>query len=516
MKIRVFIVAILVCWSSFGYTQQIEENTDGSEIVMTDSIPATFIQAIDDFYTHWIQEKQGVREYVDSAFFKGSNLPECSDSLYLLRIDSLNSAINLSYNDIVRNYIELYVVRKRLQLATMLGNSEYYFPMFEEELAAHCMPLELKFLPVIESALNPVAKSRARACGLWQFMYGTGKMYKLEINSYIDERFDPARSTQAAVRYLNDLYGIYEDWILVIAAYNCGPGNVNKAIRRSGGKKNYWDIYYHLPKETRGYVPAFIAAIYAFNYAEAHNVRPIQTNLPMLCDTIVVNESLHFDQIAKNMDVSLEELRDLNPQYIKDVVPAGFGKSYVLKMPYNYVGSFIDNQDTIFAYNRKVYFDDKDRTADPNNRFKRYASASSSASGDKDRLVYTVKSGDVPGNIAAKFNVSLADLRYWNNLNKRMTIRVGQKLVVYVSSSKASQYKNYASNAGKVSNETDAPRVETVDGEYTYYTVKRGENLWSIAKKYPGVTNKDIMKWNGISESDVKDLRPGQKLKIKI
>ena len=301
----------------------------------------------------------------------------------------------------------------------------------------------------------------------------------------------------------------------MIAAYNCGPGNVNKAIRRSGGKKNYWDIYYHLPRETRGYVPAFIAAMYSFNYYKEHNIYPIESTLPRLCDTVIIEKALHFDQICKNMEVSVEELRDINPQYIKDIIPAGFGKAYVLKMPYNYVSGFIDNQDSIFAYKRKVYFDDSDRTANPNERFKKYAYVSG-VSGDKARLVYTVKSGDVPGAIAAKFNVRLADLKYWNNLNRKMTIRVGQKLVIYVSAKKANQYKNKATYAGKVTNETDAPKVETIDGEFVYYTVKKGENLWSIAKKYPGVSNKDIMRWNGISESKVKDIRPGQKLKIKI
>lgn len=517
---RWFVLGMIVCVCS-GVNAQ---NTTGDSVnrdintsSMTDSVSSLFMQMIDDSYVYWSTSQKKGMNYTDSAFVdvSAAELPVCSDSLYLARIDSLHSAIQLSYNDIVRNHIELYTVKKRQQVATMLGLSEYYFPIFEEVLAANCMPLELKYLPVIESALNPVAKSRARACGLWQFMYPTGKMYKLEINSFIDERFDPVKSTESAVRFLGDLYNIYGDWILVIAAYNCGPGNVNKAIRRSGGKKNYWDIYYHLPRETRGYVPAFIAAMYAFNYYEQHKIYPVECTLPQLCDTIIVNDALHFEQICKNMDISMEELRDMNPQYFKDIIPAGFGKSYALRLPYNYIGTFIDNQDTIFAYNRKKYFDDSDRTANPNERFKRYARYGGTT-GDRARLVYTVKSGDVPGSIAQQFNVRLTDLKYWNNLNRRMTIRVGQKLVIYVSEKKAAQYAHKATYGGKVSNKADAPKLETIDGEFIYYTVKRGENLWTIAKKYPGVSNKDIMKWNGISESKVKDIRPGQKLKIKI
>ena len=244
------------------------------------------------------------------------------------------------------------------------------------------------------------------------------------------------------------------------------------------------DIYYHLPRETRGYVPAFIAAMYAFNYAKEHHIYPLECNLPLLCDTLLVNDALHFEQLSKNMDISMDEIRDVNPQYYKDIIPAGFGKSYALKLPYNHVGTFIERQDSIFAYNRKKYFDDSDRIANPNDRFRKYAHASS-ISGDKARLLYTVKNGDVPGAIAAKFNVSLNDLKYWNNLNRRMTIRVGQKLVVYVSQKNAAKYAGKANYTGKVNNETDAPQVETIDGEFIYYTVKRGENLWTIAKKYP-------------------------------
>lgn len=515
--IRFFVLLILVLWGKgLCALNQTEKDTLNVPTVLEDSIPKSFLDKLNYYYTDWYLSMQDSTYYADSAQIARSmeNIVPCSDSLYLARLDSIQSGIPLSFNDIVRNYIEMYTVKKRFQVANMLGLAEYYFPIFEEALDAECMPLELKYLPVIESALNPRAFSRAGACGLWQFMYSTGRMYKLEISSFIDERRDPVLSTKAAVKYLKDLYGTYEDWILVIAAYNCGPGNVNKAIRRSGGKKNYWDIYYNLPRETRGYVPAFIAANYVFSYYKEHGIYPLRPNLPMMCDSIMVEDAVHFEQIAAKLDISVEQLRDLNPQYRVDVIPAGFGKSYALCMPYNHIHDFIDNQDSIFACNRSKYFNDSDRTADPRTRIKAHAHTLSE--NGRARLVYTVKSGDVPGAIAMKFNVRLADLKYWNNLNKRLTIRPGQKLVVYVPEKKAAQYKNKAAYAGKVTNATSAPQVETIDGEFVYYTVKKGENLWTIAKKYPGVSNRDIMKWNGLTDSDVKGIRPGQKLKIKI
>lgn len=521
MRLFVLLVSMLlakeVCGLDGGGRDSVvmADSTVGP-VVLEDSIPRSFTDRLDYYYTDWYLGMRDSIYYADSAQIAGNlkYVMPCDDSIYLARIDSIQSGIPLSYNGIVRNYIEMYTVKKRLHVANMLGLAEYYFPIFEEALDAECMPLELKYLPVIESALNPRAFSVAGASGLWQFMYSTGKMYKLEISSFVDERRDPVLSTKAAVRYLKDLYGTYEDWILVIAAYNCGPGNVNKAIRRSGGKKNYWDIYYNLPKETRGYVPAFIAANYVFSYYKEHGIFPLRSNLPPMCDSIMVEDALHFEQIAAKLDLSVEELRDLNPQYRADVIPAGYGRSYALHMPYNYVSEFIDNQDSIFACNRSKYFDDSNRTADPRARIKVHAHPM--GENGRVRLVYTVKSGDVPGAIAMRFNVRLADLKYWNNLNKRMTIRPGQKLTLYVPEKKAAQYKGKAVYAGKENNAASTAKVETVDGEFVYYTIGKGENLWSIARKYPGVSAHDIMKWNGLTEKDVKGLRPGQKLKIKI
>ncbi len=395
-----------------------------------DSIPEDFIRKTDYLYTVWYFNRRQSDFISDEDRYGMSSAAWIPDSVYLMRIDSLNSAIRLSFNSIVRSYIEFYFSsRYRERLSEMLGLSFYYFPIFEAELDAVCLPLELKYLPVIESALNPRALSRAGASGLWQFMYQTGKMYNLQINSFIDERRDPELSTRAAVNFLNDLYGIYEDWILAIAAYNCGPGNVNKAIRRSGGKRSYWDIYYYLPRETRGYVPAYIAAVYAFNYYKSHGVRPLYPNMPEHCDSIIIQDALHFDQITSNLEISLEELRDLNPQYKSDIIPAGMGKSYSLKLPIACINDFIDRFDTIYAYKRSKFFDESLRTARPEQRFAKYSIHGTEG---KTKVVYVVKKGDVPGTIASKFKVSLSDLCRWNNLGKKKIIRVGQKLHIYL------------------------------------------------------------------------------------
>jgi membrane-bound lytic murein transglycosylase D len=478
----------------------------------TEEVPEVFAHALDELYEKWYVDRNAANRYRADSLSPSTNLLTCTDEVYLARLDSIHSAIPLSYNGIVRNFIELYTVKKRKQVATMLGLSEYYFPIFEEALEQEGLPHELKYLPVIESALNPRARSSVGACGLWQFILSTGKLYKLEINSFVDERRDPSRSSKVAARFLKDLYAIYNDWMLVIAAYNCGPGNVNKAIRRSGNQKNYWSIYYHLPKETRGHVPAFIAAMYVFNYHEKHGIYPVENKLPTMCDSIVLTRALHFDQVASLLDISVEELRDLNPQYRGDVIPAGFGRTYTLQLPYNHVGNFIDKQDTIFAHRRDYYFNDNDRTVDPRNRVRNYAQA---VPRDKAKITYTVKSGDVLGTIANKFNVKIADLRYWNNVNGNL-IRVGQKLVVYVPRDKVALYEPHGTRYSEMTTNAETLVIPLSDGEFTVYTIKQGESLWTIAQKFPGVTNEDIMQWNGISSEKAKSLKPGQKLKIQI
>lgn len=444
-------------------------------------------------------------------------VPEYPDSVYKARLDALPVVIDMSYNKIVRNYIHMYARKKPDLVETMLGLSDYYFPLFEQILDANNMPIELKYMPVIESALNPNAVSRAGATGIWQFMYYTGKMYKLEINSFVDERRDPVKATYAAVDFLQDLYDIYDDWILVIAAYNCGPGNVNKAIRRSGGKRNYWDIYYHLPRETRGYVPAFIAATYVMNYYKEHNLVPEKSDLPILCDTIMTKDRIHLEQISKVMGVKLETLRSLNPQYRRDIIP-GKDKSYAIRFPFEETTRFIDMQDSIVGYLDSVYFNPEALSKTP--VYHSYKPGPPTKNHVK--LTYTIKSGDNLGFIAEWYNVSVSNLKYWNNI-RGSQIRSGQKLAVYVHKTKVAKYEKInqmsftqkqASIGKTVKKESAKPAVTLKEGEYELYTVKRGDTLWDIAKLFPGVTDSEIMQWNGIS--DASKISVGQKLKIKI
>jgi membrane-bound lytic murein transglycosylase D len=275
--------------------------------------------------------------------------PEYSKEEYIDRLMRIPSVMEMAHNDVVQKFIDRYSGRLRHSISYMLGAANFYMPIFEEALDAYQLPLELKYLPVIESALNPKAVSRVGATGLWQFMLSTGKQYNLQINSLVDERRDPVKASYAAAQLLRDLYKLFGDWNLVIAAYNCGPGNINKAIHRAGGEKDYWKIYPYLPKETRGYVPAFIAANYIMTYYSLHNICPMATRLPAKTDTVMVHRTLHLEQVADVLDINIDLLRSLNPMYRRDVVP-GATESCALRLPQTEVGKFIDLQDSVFSY----------------------------------------------------------------------------------------------------------------------------------------------------------------------
>ena len=485
-----------------------------SSLGQTDS---TQIRNLDSLYQNWAEDRLFIDVKMVSSdqdtIFEFEN--HSSDSVYISRLAAIPTVINLTYNKHVKRFIELYVVKRKKQVELMLGLADYYFPIFEEILIKEGLPLELKYLPVIESGLNPVATSRVGAQGLWQFMYRTAKSYGLEINSYVDERWDPVKSSQAAVNYLKDLFDIYGDWYLVIAAYNCGPGNVNKAIRRSGGKRNYWDIYYHLPRETRGYVPAFIGAIYSMNFHHAHGIVAALSEIPPLVDTIWVDKDLHFKQIAEVLQIPSALVQKLNPQYRRNIVP-GVGGPYPLQLPIEFVADFITLQDSVSAYNRQKYFSQANLNKSP-----QYSSyIPDPPKGDFHELNYTIKSGDNLGFIAEWYDVGLSRLKYWNNIYGNR-IRAGQKLKVYVPKDKLDRYKNVnglsfaekQKNEGKGQTVTVSKQKKVVDlgGDFIVYRVKSGDNFWTIAKKYPGVSNTDIMNLNGISNTK---LKIGQILKI--
>jgi membrane-bound lytic murein transglycosylase D len=454
--------------------------------------------------------------------------PDFPDSVYLARLAEIPSVVDLTYNRIVKNYINVYTRKRREQVRVMLGLSEYYFPIFEEIFDYYGVPYELKYLSIIESALNPRAVSRAGAVGTWQFMYSTGKHYGLTINSLVDERRDPVAATHAAARFLVDLYGIYHDWTLALAAYNCGPGNVNKAIRRSGGKRNFWEIYYYLPRETRGYVPAFIAATYTMNFFSDHLITPAPLPLPLHTDTIQVHEPVHLKQIAGVLGIPLEQLRDLNPQYRADVIPATPARGYAVKIPVEQSAAFIDLQDSIFAYMDSVFFDQGKLVASP----QRYTTSYSVdlPSGQYDKLYYTVRAGDNVGYIADWYDVRASDLRYWNNISRDM-IRSGQKLVIYKPKGKSARYRDlnsmsFAEKQAFAGRETApvaaaaAPPAATVQdpagdrsGEFITYTVRPGDTLWEIARRYPGVTETDIARLNNLTNAS--KIQPGQVIRIK-
>ena len=349
-------------------------------------------------------------------------ITDLPDSVYKTRLQALPFVIEVPYNEVVRRYIQRYVKHSPRQLASLQRKAEYYFPLFEDILSKHNLPYELCYLAVVESALNPQAHSHMGAAGLWQFMPSTGKLYGLEVNSLVDERMDPLRSTEAACQFLKSLHSIFNDWNLAIAAYNCGPGNVNKAIHRAGGKRDFWSIYPFLPSETRAYLPLFIAAAYAMNYADVHGICPADLQITMKTDTIVTNERLHLQQVVDNLGISLQELRRLNPQYARDILPGG--KDYALCLPIEKAGLYIEQQDTILAYRAKELIHNRRDEIDLLQHTSVHGGYSVNGV-----TYYKIKEGDTLGGIAKKFRVSVKQLKEWNGL-KSDNIRAGKTLKI--------------------------------------------------------------------------------------
>lgn len=497
-------IILLIFWitSSCFLSAQIDTNLTSSNIDFKE-----FESYTDSLLYLWYKQNVTFNKELEQDFFKNDTTfaPFFSDEVLSMQLNRMNTYIEMTFNNITKQYIDFYAYKRRNLVSYMIGNSEYYFPFFEEALDRYGLPLELKYLPVIESALNPRAYSRARAVGLWQFILPTGKLYKLNITSLIDERMDVIKASDAAARYLRDLYNVFQDWHLAIAAYNCGPGNINRAIKRSG-KTTYWEIYNYLPRETRGYVPAFIGAAYTFHYYKELNIIPRKTYMPIV-DTIYVNKMLHLKQVSELLNIPLELLQLINPQYVKDIIPALPEQPLPLYLPIEYITSFMALGDSVYKYKDTLFF----KTIRPslyilpsNNNYETVA------------IYHKVKKGETLSSIAKKYHVSVSDLRSWNNIkSKRSIIRAGQNLVLFVVKKKKTKITNNQTkitNLDSLNKVTIATSIDSLSVKKPLiHIVKQGDTLYSIAKLY-NVSIDQLCKSNNISTNY--PIKVGQKLII--
>ena len=529
---------------------QVIENTD------MDYFINAYTANYDSLLHHYYFRKN--KQIVNSKYKLGSPATEkvdfetVTDSMIYKRLLSLNTKVPLEYNPIVRGYVSMYLKKMNHSIDVMLSMAEYYFPMFEEVLDKYGVPCELKYLAIIESALNTNAVSKAGATGLWQFMMQTGRNYDLEINTFVDERRDPLKATHAAARYLRDLNKIYNNWPLAIASYNCGPGNVNKAIARSGGARSFWGVYSYLPRETRGYIPAYIAAVYMMNFYGLHGLHPKHISIPTANDTVVVHQDVDFASVQKYVGVSIDELKNLNPQYKLQFIPQS-EKGYALRLPTNKINVFLKYQDSIFSHSRDSLL---------NSAVKEWKSVKT--------ITHKVRRNETVIKVADMYGVSAADIRRWNNLSKKAKLKSGQRLIIYKKTQvnkdtikdnnketteiapndsivatadtntaklpdKNSSSQNSSKTKGKEEkkkvNDTKTDTVQNAEtnkkeeqapkpvqtkpqkpaSQTVYHTVKSGENLFRIAQKYHTTVDK-IKKDNNLKNDNI---TVGKRLVIK-
>ncbi|MDP4291912.1 MAG: transglycosylase SLT domain-containing protein, partial [Bacteroidota bacterium] len=518
--------------AQMGLGQEKKDSSFRAPVKVQDNPIAAMLDSLANLQFFDKTNKLYDQNYSNIHNFAKDFVPFYSDEVYAERFAQLGktSPIPLVYNRQVKEMIELYAVKKRGLTERMLGMAQLYFPMIEELLDRYGIPLEMKYLAIVESALNPIARSPVGAGGLWQFMYGTGKQYSLDVNSYVDDRSDPYKSTIAACKHLNDLYKVHKNWLLVLAAYNSGTGNVTKAIRRSGGKTDFWDISPYLPKETRGYVPAFIAVTYVMNHASDHNLYP---RMPIFkyheIDTVLVKDFLTFDALSERLNIPKEELLFLNPAYRKGVIPSTSDKSYFLRLPKRAVADFVNNESSLYAYSlQKQQINKENVLAD--------------LSHSQESFLHYVKSNETLTSIATLYGVNVTDLKQWNHITRR-SVHKGQRLIINrttggteenLATNKPAQHVSDSQNVvnktpvtktvvNKVESQPLAQAMHTAVApakndlaenatKLKHHIVKKGQKLSQIANMY-GVTIAQIKTWNNLKGNG---LLAGQRLRIHV
>lgn len=498
-KTILILTASLLSFSAWSQESEvIETNIALPKLSYLDSLKATFVNhntsnCIDERWMAELNNEEIFQEMLSDVMT--TNI----DSLvtYDLSTDVLKSRLakldakspfNVEYTPGLENLIKTFLKKRKGSFERLMAISEYYFPMFEEHLAKYNVPLEIKYLAIVESALNPKAKSRVGATGLWQFMYPTGKQFNLEVNSYVDERYDPLKATEAACQYLSSLYTIFGDWSLVLASYNAGPGNVSKAIRRSGGSQNYWNIRGNLPKETANYVPAFLATMYIYEYRKEHGLQPKKAAMTYFeTDTIAVKKRMTFQQVSELLDIPVSQIEFLNPIYKLNVVPFDAAKPHYLRLPKTKIGLFVSNEDKVYAY---VAYQENLKEKPYHSSIAAVETRSYDSSTESKVVTHKVRPGESLGLIAKKYKTTVTDLKKWNTI-KGNTIQAGKTLKIYGAAAPVAQNTPKANNNG-------------------YYTVKSGDSLFSIARQFPGISVEDLKKWNDISGDAI---QPGMKLK---